>query len=88
MAKMCKASPFTLPCYEHLLFTEVAMNSKASPRQLDLFPDPLPTWKSLPHERQQALREILSLLLEQALSQQTGPSVEDARETRPEKNHV
>jgi len=64
------------------------MNRKSSSRQLALFPAESPTWESLPHDRQQALQEVLSLLLEQALSQQTCPSIDDAPETGEEKSHV
>jgi hypothetical protein len=63
------------------------MNRKRSPRQLALFLAELPTWESLPQDRQQALQEVLSLLLEQALSQQTRP-VHDPQEPTAEKHHV
>ncbi len=64
------------------------MNRKSSPRQLALFPAELPTWKSLPHDRQQALQEMLSLLLEQALSQQPCPTVHNPPEPTAEEHHV
>ena len=64
------------------------MNRKSSPRQLALFVAELPTWESLPQDRQQALQEILSLLLEQALSQQTCTSDHNPRKRTAEKDHV
>ena len=64
------------------------MNRKSPPRQLALFPVELPTWESLPQERQQALQELLSLLLEQALPQQTCPTVQNPQEHAAEKTHV
>jgi TRAP-type C4-dicarboxylate transport system substrate-binding protein len=64
------------------------MNRKSSPRQLALFVAELPTWDSLPQDRQQALQEILSLLLEQALSQQTYASDHNLLNGTREKNHV
>lgn len=39
---------------------------KASP-QLQLFPDQLVAWETLPRDCQQSIQELLSLLLEQAL---------------------
>ncbi len=53
------------------------MNRKSSPRQLALFPVELLTWEALPQERRQSLQEVLSLLLEQLLSQQTAHTVHD-----------
>jgi len=64
------------------------MNRKSSPRQLALFVAELPTWESLPQDRQQALQESLSLLLEQALSQQTCASDHNLENGTREKNHV
>jgi hypothetical protein len=64
------------------------MNRKSSPRQLALFLAESPTWESLPHDRQQALQELLSLLLEQAISQPTCRSVDDAQETGEEQSYV
>lgn len=64
------------------------MYGKSLPRQLALFSAELLIWESLPQERQQALQEILSLLLEQALSQQTCPTVHNPPEHAPDKNHV
>jgi hypothetical protein len=39
---------------------------KSSP-QLQLFPDQLVAWETLPRNCQQSIQELLSLLLEQAL---------------------
>ena len=64
------------------------MNRKSRPRQLALFPAELHTWESLPQERQQALQEILSLLLEQVMRQQADPSVDIPPEHAQEQNHV
>ena len=64
------------------------MNRKSSLRQLALFVAELPTWESLPQDRQQALQETLSLLLEQALSQQIGTSVHNEQQDTTEKGHV
>lgn len=64
------------------------MNRKSSPRQLALFVAALPTWESLPQDRQQALQEVLSLLLEQALSQQPNASDHNLLNGTREKNHV
>jgi hypothetical protein len=64
------------------------MNRKSSPRQLALFLAELPTWESLPPDRQQALQEVLSLLLEQALSQQPFPPVHHPQEPGSEKQNV
>jgi hypothetical protein len=59
------------------LFLEVTVNRKSLPQQLALFEPQLPTWESLPTDRQQALSEILSLLLEKLLLQQTGQTIYD-----------
>lgn len=64
------------------------MNRKSRPRQLALFSAELPTWESLPQERQQALQEILSLLLEQAMRQQADPSIDIPQEHAQEQIHV
>ena len=64
------------------------MNGKSSPRQLTLFVAELPTWGSLPQDRQQALQGILSLLLEQAISQQTCTSHHTRQKRTAEKDHV
>ena len=42
---------------------------KSSP-QLQLFPDHLVAWETLPRDCQQSIQELLSLLLEQSLSRQ------------------
>lgn len=53
--------------------------------QLQLFPDQLMTWETLERNCQQSIRELLSLLLEQALQQQQ----HDPRTNRPEEeSHV
>lgn len=64
------------------------MNRKSSLRQLALFDAELPTWESLPQDRQQALQEILSLLLEQALLQQTCTVDHNVQICTREKGHV
>ena len=64
------------------------MNRKSSPRQLALFVAELPTWESLPQDRQQAVQGILSLLLEQALSQITSPLEPTAPKNIEEKDRV
>ena len=64
------------------------MNRKSSPRQLALFVAELPTWESLPQDRQQALQGILSLLLEQALSRQTCASDPNPQERTLKNDHV
>jgi len=53
--------------------------------QLQLFPDQLVTWETLAGNCQQSIRELLSLLLEQAIQQQR----HDPQTNQPEeKNHV
>jgi hypothetical protein len=64
------------------------MNRKPSPRQLALFPAELPTWESLPQDRQQDLQEVLSLLLEQMLPQQAHPPVDHPQKHAEEEPHV
>lgn len=64
------------------------MNRKSSLRQRALFVTELPTWESLPQDRQQALQEILSLLLEQALSQQKCTADHNVQQYTQEKDHV
>lgn len=64
------------------------MNRNSRPRQLALFPAELPSWESLPQERQQALQEILSLLLEQVMRQQADPSIDIPQEQAREQNYV
>lgn len=64
------------------------MDRQSSSRQLPLFLAELPTWESLPRDRKQALQEVLSLLLEQSLSQQTCSSVDEAQEPGEERSHV
>ena len=53
--------------------------------QLQLFPDQLVTWETLPRNGQQSIRELLSLLLEQSLQQ---PRYESETNPREEENHV
>ena len=53
--------------------------------QLQLFPDQLVTWETLPRNGQQSIRELLSLLLEQALQQ---PPYESETNQPEEENHV
>ena len=50
------------------------MNRKATTQQLALFPDELPTWETLPTERQLELLDVLARLLERTLRQPTQPS--------------
>ena len=64
------------------------MNRKSSLRQLALFVAELPTWESLPHDRQQAVQEILSLLLEQALAQQKCTCQHNVQNCTREKDNV
>jgi hypothetical protein len=64
------------------------MNGKSSLRQLALFVAELPTWESLPQDRQQAVQEILSLLLEQALSLTTCPEEHCEHKSTQENDHV
>ena len=64
------------------------MNRKSSSRQLVLFAAELPTWESLPQDRQQAVQEVLSLLLEQTLSQETYVSDHNSLEGTRKENHV
>jgi hypothetical protein len=64
------------------------MNRKPSPRQLALFPGELPSWESLPRDRQPDLQEVFSLLLEQMLPQQTDPLVDHPQKHAEEKPHV
>ena len=53
--------------------------------QLQLFPDRLVTWETLERDCQQPIREMLSLLLEQALQQQR----HEPRTNQPEEeSHV
>lgn len=58
------------------------MNRNRPTLQLSLFPDEFPTWETVPEERQQALQEVLSLLLEQSLQRQP------AQNQTSENNHV
>ena len=53
--------------------------------QLQLFPDQLVTWETLERNYQQSIRELLSLLLEQALQQQR---YEPRTEQPEEESHV
>ena len=53
--------------------------------QLQLFPDQLMTWETLERNYQQSIRELLSLLLEQALQQQRH---EPRTEQLEEESHV
>ena len=57
---------------------------KTSP-QLQLFPDQLVAWETLPRDCQRSIQELLSLLLEQAL-----PRQRHEPETNPleEEHHV
>jgi len=64
------------------------MNRNPPSTQLSLFPDELPTWESLSQERQQALQEVLSLLLEQMLQQHTCQPTDDPQKHTVENNHV
>ena len=64
------------------------MNRKSSLRQLALFVDELPTWESLPQDQCQAVQEVLSLLLEQALSQQKCAFDHNGQNRTQEKDHV
>ncbi len=57
---------------------------KSSP-QLQLFPDHLVTWETLPRDCQQSIQELLSRLLEQALPRQLHESETNQLE---EENHV
>ena len=77
-----------LPYVELLLFTEVTMNRKSSLRQLALFVAELPNWESLPQDRQLAVQEILSLLLEQALPQNKCTPEHSAQICTQEKSYV
>ena len=64
------------------------MNRESSLRQRALFVTELPTWESLPQDRQQALQELLSLLLEQVLPQEMCTSEHDIQIGTEEKRHV
>jgi len=64
------------------------MNRKSSVGQLALFVTELPTWESLPQDRQQAVEEILSLLLEQTISQQACTRDHRVRNGIQEEDHV
>jgi hypothetical protein len=57
---------------------------KSSP-QLQLFPDQLVAWETLPRNCQQSIQELLSLLLEQALPQ---PRPESETNSCTEEDHV
>lgn len=46
------------------------MTDDSRNRQRTFFPDDLLTWATLPNNLQQAVQEILSLMLEQVLEQQ------------------
>lgn len=54
--------------------------------QLALFPDELPNWETLSQERQDQVREVLSLLLEKSLQQHSWttqqPPHQNAENTR------
>ena len=60
------------------------MQNDSRARQLVLFPCQLLTWETLPDEVQQSLKEVISLLLEQALDWQ---SLDQQDETDSDKNH-
>ena len=64
------------------------MNRKPSSRQLALFPAELPDWESLPRDRQQDLQQVLSLMLESMLSQQSESLVDHPQKHYEEKPHV
>ena len=61
------------------------MHHKPKP-QLALFPDDLPKWETLSQERQDQVREVLSLLLEKSLQQHSWttqhPQHQNAENTR------
>lgn len=57
---------------------------KSSP-QLQLFPDHLVAWETLPRDCQQSIQELLSLLLEQSLSR---PQHESETNPLEEEDHV
>ena len=57
---------------------------KPSP-QLQLFPDRLVAWETLPPDCQQSIQELLSLLLEQSLSR---PPHESETNPLEEEKHV
>jgi len=64
------------------------MNRKSHTRQLVLFAGKWPTWESLPAERQHAVQEVVSLLLEQVLAAREHPALEETLEKNTEKHHV
>jgi hypothetical protein len=57
---------------------------KSSP-QLQLLPDHLVAWETLPRDGQQSIQELLSLLLEQSLSR---PPNESETNSLEEEKHV
>lgn len=64
------------------------MNDPKLARQLALFPDELPDWKSLTHPSQQSIMETLSQVLLQALQQRAHDPIADSTSTTTEKIHV
>ena len=64
------------------------MNRPMRFEQLPLFPDELHSWKALSRDRQQALEEIFSLMLERALHQVPSEATQDQPSHPTENHHV
>ena len=64
------------------------MNGQPRSEQLTLFPDEFVSWKALPRDQQQALEEVLSLLLERMLYQVPSGATEDRQHQLTENHHV
>jgi hypothetical protein len=64
------------------------MNRPQRPEQLSLFPDELLSWKVLSRDRQQAIEEVLSLVLERALGQGPSEGTRDQQPQHTENHHV
>lgn len=64
------------------------MNRPRRSEQLVLFPGELLSWKELSRHRQQALEEVLSLMLERTLHQVPSEATQDQRHQRRENPHV
>ncbi len=64
------------------------MNDQKMTRQLALFPDELPNWKSLRRETQQSTLETLSQILLQTLQQRPHDPITNSMSTTTENIHV
>lgn len=64
------------------------MNDQKRTRQLALFADELPDWKSLTREAQQSILEALSQILLQTLQQRPRDPIANSTSMTTENSHV